>query len=312
MSKKKEPKVKERINWRKEASLLPGYIIVLVWIIFTAAFLLWILGASLSTSREIFSGSVFKFESGLHFENYVNAWKAQNVSVFFANSLLYAITACVGVILISAPAAYVLSRFEFLGNKVMKSSLIVAMSIPAVMIIMPIFSLSTKWNLKGRILLILLYIFLNVPYTTTYLLNFFATLSKTYEEAAAIDGCPPAKTFWVIMLPLVQPALITVTIFNFLGVWNEFFMALIFASSERMTPVGVGLLQIVNSMKYTGDYGGLFAAAYPYEDRIDVVRQNTGLPENIVPLCVIPIGYPDGPQKAKDKFDSKRVHRNTY
>ena len=260
MSKKKEPKVKERINWRKEASLLPGYIIVLVWIIFTAAFLLWILGASLSTSREIFSGSVFKFESGLHFENYVNAWKAQNVSVFFANSLLYAITACVGVILISAPAAYVLSRFEFLGNKVMQSSLIVAMSIPAVMIIMPIFSLSTKWNLKGRILLILLYIFLNVPYTTTYLLNFFATLSKTYEEAAAIDGCPPAKTFWVIMLPLVQPALITVTIFNFLGVWNEFFMALIFASSERMTPVGVGLLQIVNSMKYTGDYGGLFAA----------------------------------------------------
>ena len=51
---------------------------------------------------------------------------------------------------------------------------------------------------------------------TTYLLNFFAALSKTYEEAAAIDGCPPAKTFWVIMLPLVQPALITVTIFNFL------------------------------------------------------------------------------------------------
>ena len=260
MSKNKEPKVKERINWKKELSLLPGYIIVLVWIIFTAAFLFWILAASLSTSREIFSGSVFKFESGFHFENYISAWQAQNVSVFFANSLLYAVTACIGVILISAPAAYVLSRFEFIGRKVMKSSLIIAMSIPAVMIIMPIFSLSTQWNLKGRILLILLYIFLNVPYTTTYLLNFFATLSRTYEEAAAIDGCPPAKTFWVIMLPLVQPAIITVTIFNFLGVWNEFFMALIFASSEKMTPVGVGLLQIVNSMKYTGDYGGLFAA----------------------------------------------------
>lgn len=260
MSKNKEPKVKDRINWRKEISLLPGYIIVLVWIIFTAAFLFWILGASLSTSREIFSGSVFKFDSGIHFENYINAWKSQNVSVFFANSLLYSITACIGVILISAPAAYVLSRFEFIGNKIMKSSLIIAMSVPAVMIIMPIFSLSTKWNFKGRVLLILLYIFLNVPYTTTYLLNFFATLSRTYEEAAAIDGCPPAKTFWVIMLPLVQPALITVTIFNFLGVWNEFFMALIFASSESMTPVGVGLLQIVNSMKYTGDYGGLFAA----------------------------------------------------
>ncbi len=58
--------------------------------------------------------------------------------------------------------------------------------------------------------------------------------------------------------------------------------------------------------------GAVWTAAYPYEDRIDVVRQNTGLPENIVPLCVIPIGYPDGPQKAKDKFDPQRVHRNKY
>ena len=58
--------------------------------------------------------------------------------------------------------------------------------------------------------------------------------------------------------------------------------------------------------------GAVWTAAYPCEDRIDVVRQNTGLPENIVPLCVIPIGYPDGPQKAKDKFDPQRVHRNKY
>lgn len=93
MSKKKKVKMREPVNWRKELSLLPGYIIVTVWIIFTASFLFWILGASLSTSREIFSGAVFKFESGFHLENYVNAWQAQNVSVFFANSLLYAVVA---------------------------------------------------------------------------------------------------------------------------------------------------------------------------------------------------------------------------
>ena len=256
----KKTKVKEKINWRKELSLLPGYIIIVSWILFTVAFIGWILAASLSTSREIFSGAVFKFETGFHFENYVNAWNTQNVSKFFANSLFYALVGCVGILVISAPGAYVLSRFEFIGNKIMKSGLVVAMSVPAVMIIMPIFTLTTKWNLGGRTLLILLYIFLNVPYTTVYLLNFFATLSTAYEEAAAIDGCPPAKTFLQIMLPLIQPAIITVTIFNFLAIWNEFFMALIFASSEDMAPVGVGLMQIVNSMKYTGNYGGLFAA----------------------------------------------------
>lgn len=258
--KNKKAKYKAKINWKKELSLLPGYVIVLAWIFFTAVFLIWILGASLSTSREIFSGEVFKFATGFHLENYVNAWESQNVAKFFGNSLLYSVVSCAAVVIISAPAAYALSRYSFLGNKVIKSGLIIAMSIPSIMIIMPIFALATEWQIKGRILLILLYIFLNVPFTTTYLLNFFATLSKTYEEAAAIDGCSPGKTFWVIMLPLVQPAIITVTIFNFLSVWNEFFIALIFANTSDMTPVGVGLLQIVNSMKYTGNYGALFAA----------------------------------------------------
>lgn len=249
-----------RINWKKEAKLLPGYLIVCAWVAFTAVMLFWILGASLSTSREIFTGAVLEFKSGIHWENYVTAWTNQNVSVFFGNSLLYATISSVGVLVISAPAAYVLSRWNFVGSKALRIALVIAMSVPSIMIIMPLYSLAVQWNLKGRILLIALYIMLQVPYTTMYMLDFFATLSKSYEEAAYIDGCSPINTFWKIMLPLVQPAVITVTIFNFLSVWNEFFMALIFTTSETMTPVGVGLLQIVNAMKYSGNYGGMFAA----------------------------------------------------
>ena len=210
----------EKINWKKEAKLLPGYLIVTTWVVFTAVMLFWILAASLSTSREIFTGTVLEFKSGLHWESYATAWNSQNVSVFFANSLLYSVTASAGVLLISAPAAYVLSRWKFVGSKPIRLGLVIAMSVPAIMIIMPLYSLAVQWGIKGRILLIVLY----------------------------------------IMLPLVQPAVITVTIFNFLSVWNEFFMALIFTSSESMTPVGVGLLQIVNAMKYSGNYGAMFAA----------------------------------------------------
>ena len=253
-------KYNSRINWRKEAKLLPGYIIVVALVVFTAVVLFWIFAASLSTSREIFSGSVLEFASGFHWENYATAWNTQNVSVFFANSLLYSTVSCAGVLVISATAAYVLSRWQFICSRAIRIALVVAMSVPTIMIIMPIYSLVVAWGLKGRVLLIVLYIMLRVPYTTIYLLDFFSTLSRSYEEAAAIDGCPPIRTFWVIMLPLVQPAVVTVTIFNFLSVWNEFFMALIFTSSESMTPVGVGLLNIVNAMKYTGNYGALFAA----------------------------------------------------
>ena len=253
-------KYRERINWKKEVRLLPGYLIVCAWVAFTAIMLFWILGASLSTSREIFTGAVLKFKTGLHWENYVTAWKTQNVSIFFGNSLLYATISCVGVLVISAPAAYVLSRWKFVGSKALRIALVIAMSVPAIMIIMPLYSLAVQWGIKGRILLIALYIMLQVPYTTIYMLDFFATLSRSYEEAAYLDGCSAIGTFWKIMLPLVQPAVITVSIFNFLSVWNEFFMALIFTTSESMTPVGVGLLQIVNAMKYSGNYGGMFAA----------------------------------------------------
>ena len=65
----KENVFRSKVNWRKELTLLPGYLILTIWVAFTAAFLIWILGASLSTSREIFTGTVFKFESGVHFEN---------------------------------------------------------------------------------------------------------------------------------------------------------------------------------------------------------------------------------------------------
>ncbi len=249
-----------KINWKKEARLLPGYLIVALWVLFTAVMLFWILGASLSTSREIFSGEVLKFASGFHWENYVTAWQVQNVSVFFGNSLLYSVVSCIGVLAIAAPAAYVLSRWQFRGGAALRIGLVVAMSVPVIMIIMPIYALAPQWGIKGRLLLVILYILMRVPYTAIYLLDFFSTLSRTYEEAAYLDGCSGPKTFLKIMLPLVQPAVVTVTIFNFMSVWNEFFMALIFTTSESTYPVGVGLLNIINSMKYTGNYGGMFAA----------------------------------------------------
>ena len=131
-NKDKTPHIHQRINWKKEATMLPGYIIILVWLVFTAAFLIWILAASFSTTPEILQGNVFKFETGLHPENYALAWSQQNVARYFGNSLLYSIVGCVFTILISAPASYVLSRYKFICNKIVKNSLIIAMSVPAV------------------------------------------------------------------------------------------------------------------------------------------------------------------------------------
>ena len=67
-----------------------------------------------------------------------------------------------GVLAISAPAAYVLSRWKFTGGKALRIGLVIAMSVPVIMVIMPIYSLSVQWGIKGRVLLVLLYIMLRV------------------------------------------------------------------------------------------------------------------------------------------------------
>ena len=102
---KKERKAPEPFNLKKEIRLLPGYIILILWVAFTAVLLGWVLAASLSTSADIFTGTVLKFNSGLHWENYKKAWFSSNVSVFFTNSLVYATTSCVLLIVICAPFA---------------------------------------------------------------------------------------------------------------------------------------------------------------------------------------------------------------
>ncbi|MDF2613391.1 MAG: sugar transporter permease [Clostridia bacterium] len=255
----KEIKYKEKTTWKKEAVLLPGYLVVSLWCLFTFLVIGWIILASFSTTKEIFSDTMFA--TGLHPENYVKALFTHNVSKYFMNSLIYTLIACTGIVCVAAPAAYVLARFVFRGNKLLQSLFIAALGIPAIMIIMPLFSVITSMRLtNSRMVLILLYICINVPFTIFFLITFFKTLPYDFEEAAAIDGCGPMKTFWVIMLPLAQPGIITVTIFNFITVWNEYFMALIFANKTELRPVAVGLYSMVQSMRYTGDWAGMFAA----------------------------------------------------
>lgn len=256
-----ERKGVQSLNVKKEARLLPFHLVMWLWIGFAIVCVLWIFAASFSTSQEIFKGEVYKFASGFHFENYVKAWTSQRMSVYFANSLLYASVSTVLLIFVCAPAAYGLARFTFLGKKTFKNSLILSMSIPSIMIVLPLLNITTALHLNGtRGLLIFLYVTVSIPYTVTFLLEFFSNLSTGYEEAAAIDGAGPYTIFWRVMFPLAQPGIITVSIFNFLGIWNEYFMSLVFASQESKRSIGVGLYTIVAAMKQNGDYGAMYAA----------------------------------------------------
>ncbi|MFW5632563.1 MAG: carbohydrate ABC transporter permease, partial [Acetivibrio ethanolgignens] len=188
MAKNKEKVIKDKINWKKELKLAPGYLILGIWVLITVILLGWVVMASLSTTKDIFAGNVnkFVFPTGLHFENFAKAWLGQGVATFFTNSLVYSVVSCTLLILVCAPAAYVLARFPFKGSKVIQTSFVSAMGVPVIMIVLPLFVLISKMGilnhiLANRIALIILYVGINVPYTTIFLLTFFSNISRAFE-----------------------------------------------------------------------------------------------------------------------------------
>lgn len=243
---------------KKHLRLAPGYLLLVIWLAFSVVLIGWIILASLSTTKEVFSNNLL--QSGFHFDNYVRVIEKHKLGVYFMNSTIYSVSGCVGTVLIGAPAAYVLGRFRFRGRQLINNMFILLMSIPVVMLILPLFKMAANLQLTGsRLLLIVLYISLNVPFSIFFLSGFFSSLPAALEEAAEIDGCTPAKAFWKIMFPLAQPGVVTLCIINFINIWNEYFMALIFANETSMRTVSTGLQAIVQSMKYSGDWAGLFA-----------------------------------------------------
>lgn len=248
----------KKIN-KQTIKRIPSYGILSLWVLFTAVLIGWIMVASLSTTKEIFTNSLL--QSGVHFSNYTKALINHNVGQYFLNSILYTFSAGFAIIFISAPCAYILARFKFKGSKLIQNLFVGSLGIPQIMIILPLFALASRLRMtNSRSLLIILYICITTPFTVFFLMSFFKTLSTSFEEAAAMDGCSPIRTFWTIMFPLAQPGLITVGIFNFIALWNEFFIALIFANNTEQRPLGVGLYSMIQSMRYTGDWAGMFAA----------------------------------------------------
>lgn len=242
----------------KKSSLL-GKILVILWVSFTIAAIGWIFLASISTTKGIFSNSLFA--SGVHFENYLKIIEKYNILRYFKNSILYTVAGCAGVIVLAAPASYVMANYVFKGRRLLQTAYISTMGIPGVMLMIPLFMIVSKLQLnKSVFLLMVIYICISTPFTIFYLSGFFSTIPSSIQEAALIEGCSHIKAFWKVVFPVAQPGIVTVTIFNFISLWNEYMWALIFANTGERRTLALGLQAIVDSMRYSGDWSGLFAA----------------------------------------------------
>jgi len=239
------------------ARKFPLYMIALLLLIFTGYPFLYMLSTSLKSQGDFFE-KPFSLFSSFEFANYASVFE-MGVSRYFLNSIMVSVVAVVIVMFIAALASYPLSRMNFKFNRPLFLLFIAGMMLPIHATLIPVFKLSqsmgiydTLWALLGP------YIAFSLPISIFILTQFMQEIPKSLEEAAKIDGCTHFGIFWRVMLPMLTPALMTVFIYNFLHLWNEFIFALVLISSPENRTIPLGLQDFYG--EFSVNIPGLMAA----------------------------------------------------
>lgn len=252
----------------KKKSKLFNIFIYLCLVIFALSILVpvfWVFMASIKTNPEFYSNP-WALPMSFYLNNFKDAWAAANMGDYFLNSLIVTAIALALLLLISLPFSYILARMQFKGRRFVTSYIKAGLFINLSYIVIPIFLMLRDVSksiplalLNNRFVLALIYASTAVPFTVYLLTNFFSSISKSYEEAAYIDGAGYYRTMMDIMIPMARPAVITVILFNFLSFWNEYILALTLMTDPSKRTLPVGLINLQQAARGAANYGRLYA-----------------------------------------------------
>jgi multiple sugar transport system permease protein len=159
------------------------------------------------------------------------------------NSLFLTFWSVAGCLLISAPAAYAFARMRFRGKQPLLLLLLVYQMISSLVIALPLYRYYEMLGLLDTHLgVILIYITVEIPFTTWLLKGFFDSIPPSLDEAARIDGANRFQVLWMIVLPLAKPGLAAAMIFNVISAWSQFIIPFILLQRPELLPVSIGVL----------------------------------------------------------------------
>ncbi len=217
----------------------------------------WIWFSALKTKMEIFTNP-FGMPSSLNFSNIIKAWTAGRFGKYFLNSVIIAVPTVLLVIASSSLAGFALGKLKFKGREWFFALFLLGLTLPFQALMIPLYYTLKDLNLLANYLgVIFPMTAYGLPFGVFFMRAFFKELPDELLEAARIDGCSNIKLFFVILLPLAKPAVISLFIFQFIASWNNFLMPLLFLQKEALRPLTLGLMFF--SGAYTMDYGLVFA-----------------------------------------------------
>lgn len=235
------------------------YIVLIIWAAIQIFPLYWLITFSLKTNEEIFGGNLIGLPNKFLWGNYEKALVNANVGVYFMNSVIVTGITILITVLISLMASYALVRMKW---KLRNTTLLIFMTglmIPIHAALLPVFLILRKIKLLDTYwALILPYVAFAIPMAILILTSFMKSIPREIEEAACIDGCSIYGIFFRIIVPILRPAVATISIFTFLQAWNELMFATVFINKQAYKPLTVGIQSMAG--KYATEWGPIGAA----------------------------------------------------
>ncbi len=249
----------EQVQKTNPALKVLMYIFLVFWALVNLFPIYFMFTFSLKSNEEIFGANIVGLPKEWLWSNYTSAMNTGNMGLYFLNSILVTVAA-IGISLLAAMmATYAITRIRWRMSKLTNAFFMLGLTIPIQASIVPVYVVLSKMHWLNK------YSTLIVPYSAFALsmsilicTGFMVEIPYALDEAARIDGCGLAETFFRIILPLMKPAVSTVGVYSYLQCWNEFMFANVFISDSqhRTLPVGIKAL----SGQHTTDWGPIGAA----------------------------------------------------
>lgn len=201
--------------------------------------------------------SPLSLPTSLDFTTYVNAWNTMHYSKVLLNNVIIAFCSVSGIVLLASMAAYGLERRKTKLTNGIFVLFLIGLMIPFQVATIPLFRLVKSIGLNDTLIgVILINIFIQMPFNIFLMKNFIKTVPMELEESGSIDGCGTWRTFWNIVFPLLTPIIATLAILASLSVWNDFYIPLLFLQSREK---GVILLEVYRNIgQFSVDWTSFF------------------------------------------------------
>ncbi|WP_020497404.1 carbohydrate ABC transporter permease [Sciscionella marina] len=261
------------VNTRRSSGFLGGvsHVVLFVWAVLIVVPIIWIFVSSFKSNTELFTNA-WSIPGQLRTGNWSRAFSEGNIGRFFLNTILVVAAGTFGTMVLGSMAAYVLARYPFRGARFIYFVFVAGLAFPVFLALTPLFfvvrnigqipGIGQFIGLDSYGGVILVYIAYSLPFTVFFLTAFFRTLPTPVAEAAVIDGCSNTRLFFRVMMPMAKPGLISITIFNVVGQWNQYLLPLVLLSGQAKDKwvLTQGIADIAISSSYRADWPALFAA----------------------------------------------------